>query len=193
MSGYLQNVMDYSILSHMEGATNNPKDKRNFHEIAERRKDIRKAARDLATVDGSSVFDKHYREPLEEANKQAFGFRVKDFGSFAGAREALKKQKAEYEAVVLKDAADIDYEAIVAKTPEISDVRRVMQDIAALKDFRMRRMFEILSPKTSLSTKQRNRGVLKTIEEEIEAGEKKWNNPIHQFYTKQNFLGTKKI
>lgn len=159
----------------MEGTPNQTpenslKNKPNFHEISEKRKELRKAIGELG--DKSSIFEKHYKKPLEEANEQAAEFKVADFGGLKEAKEALKKQKAEHEAEVLEDGADIDYEAILEQTPEVSEIQRAMKNIVDLKDFRMRRMFEILSPETSLSTKKRNEAVLKTIKEEIEAGEK---------------------
>ena len=140
----------------------------NFHEVFEKRKELRRAASELG--DKGVIFNKHYKKPLEEANEQASEFRVADFGGLKEAKEALKKQKAEHEAEVLKDGADIDYDAILEETPEIAEVQKVMKNIVDLKDFRMRRMFEILSPETSLSAKKRNEAVLKTIKEEIEIG-----------------------
>jgi MoxR-like ATPase len=155
----------------MEGKSNQTSEnKPNFHEISEKRKELRKAIRELG--DKRTIFDKHYKKPLEEANKQASEFKVSDFGGLKKAKEALKKQKAEHKAEVLKDGADIDYKAILEETPEISEVQRVMKNIVDLKDFRMRRMFEILSGETSLSTKKRDEAVLKTIKEEIEVEEK---------------------
>ena len=48
---------------------------------------------------------------------------------------------------------------------------KTLENLADLKDFRMKRMFETLSPKTSLTTIKRNEGVLETIKEEIKNGE----------------------
>lgn len=154
---------------HNQTPENSLENKTNFHEISEKRKELRKAIGELG--DKNSIFEKHYKKPLKEVNEEAAKFRVANFGSLKEAKEALKKQKAEYEAEILEDGADIDYEAILEQTPEVSEVQKAMKNIVNLKDFRMRRMFEILSPETSLSTKNRNEAVLKTIKEEIEAGE----------------------
>ncbi len=147
--------------------------KPNFHEVSEKRKELRKVVAELAGK--GPVFDKHYKGPLEEANKQASGFKVPDLGNNWGgmkvAVEALRKQKAEYDAEVAKDGAHIDYEEILKTTPEVGQVQKLMENIADLKDFRMRRMFEILSPGTSLSAKKRNEAVLKTVKEEIAVNE----------------------
>jgi hypothetical protein len=154
----------------MEGKSNQTSgNKPNFHEISGKRKELRKAINELG--DKGAIFDKHYKKPLEEANEQASEFRVADFGGLKEAKESLKKQKAEHEAEVLKDSADIDYEAILEETPEVNGAQRLMKNIVDLKDFRMRRMFEILSPETSFSTKKRDEMVLKTIKEEIKMGE----------------------
>jgi hypothetical protein len=143
----------------------------NFHEISENRKELRKAISELG--DTGPIFDKHYKNPLAETDEQASTFKVKDLGGLKGAKEALKKQKAKYEEEVLADRAQIDYEAILQATPEVGEVQKVMENIADLKDFRMRRMFEILSPEITLATKKRNEAVLKTIKEEIGGNEEK--------------------
>ncbi|MCX6716540.1 MAG: AAA family ATPase [Candidatus Taylorbacteria bacterium] len=149
----------------------NSEDTKNFHEISEERKELRKATAELNGR--GAIFDKHYKKPLAEANKQAGEFKVVDFGSLKGAKEALKKQKAENEEEVLADRANIDYEQILKVTPEVGEVQGIMENVADLKDFRMRRMFELLSPKTSVSVKERNKLVLKTVKEEIKAEEEK--------------------
>jgi len=157
---------------------NGLRNKPNFHEISEKRKELRKAIGELG--DKGVIFNKHYKKPLEEANIQASEFRVADFGGLKKAKEALKKQKAEHETEVLEDGADIDYEAILKETPEFREVQKVMKNIVDLKDFRMRRMFEILNPRTSLSAQKRNEAVLKTIKEEIGVGEEELEqaNPL---------------
>ena len=143
----------------------------NFHEISEDRKELRKAISELGGE--GAIFDKHYKKPLAEADEQAGEFKAADFGGLKGAKEALKKQKAEHEEEVLADRAHIDYEQILKVAPEVGEVQGMMENIADLKDFRMRRMFELLSPETSLSAKKRNESVLKTIKEEIKAEEEK--------------------
>jgi DNA polymerase III delta prime subunit len=142
----------------------------NFHEVSENRRELRKAINELGGE--GPIFDKHYKKPLAEANEQASEFKVEDFGGLKGAKETLRKQKAEFEVEAEKDSAYIDYEAILQETPEIEDIQKVMENITDLKDFRMRRMFEILSPQTSLSARKRNEAVLRTVKEEIAVGEK---------------------
>ena len=154
-------------------------EKPNFHEISEERKELRRAIAELdinKNNKGNSdnvIFERHYKKPLEEAQEQAAGFNVASFGGLKGAKEALKKQRAEYEEEAVEDRAHIDYEAILKESPEIGEIVEIMKEIAGDKDFRMRRMFETLSPQTSLSAKKRNEAVLKTLREEIKGGEEK--------------------
>src|SRR3989338_1183536 len=157
---------------------NNAENAPNFHEVSEKRRELRKAISELC--DKGVIFEKHYKKPLEEADQEAGDFKVADFGGTKGAKEALRKQKSEYEKEVLENGADVDYETILKNTPEISEVQKVMENIADLKDFRMRRMFEILDSRTSLPAKKRNEAVLKTIKEEIRDNEEKLEqtNPL---------------
>ena len=146
-------------------------EEQNFHEISKNRKELRKAISELGGK--GAIFEEHYEKPLAEVNEQARKFKVADFGGLKCAKEALKKQKAEHEEEVLADRAHIDYEQIQKVTPEVVETQGIMENVADLKDFRMRRMFELLSPETSLSTKKRNLSVLKTIKEEIKKEEEK--------------------
>lgn len=66
----------------------------NFHKVAEGRKELRKAVTELGAK--GPIFDKHYKEPLAEADRQASEFKVVDFGGLSGAKEILRKQKAEF-------------------------------------------------------------------------------------------------
>ncbi len=163
----------------------------NFHEISEGRKELRKAIKELG--DKGTVFEKNYKKPLAEANERASSFKVADFKDrenpderdhgLKGAKEALRKQKTEYDEGVLEDLEDrahIDYEAILQATPEVGEIQKVMEKISADKDFQMRRMFENSNSRTRESIKKRNEGVLKSISEEIHDGEEKLNkaNPV---------------
>jgi hypothetical protein len=141
----------------------------NFHEVSEERKELRKAVAELGGE--GPIFEKHYKKPLAEADEQAGKFKIADFGGLKGAKEVLKRQKDEYEKEAEGDRAQIDYEQILKATPEVGEVQEVLENIAELKDFRMRRMFELLSPETSLSAKKRNEAVLKTVKGEIAASE----------------------
>ncbi|MCX6717806.1 MAG: AAA family ATPase, partial [Candidatus Taylorbacteria bacterium] len=151
----------------------------NFHEISEDRKELRKAVSELGGK--GAIFDKHYKKPLQDMDRQAGTLKQmldeinkgKKPEERKSAKEFLKAQKTEYEAVAEKDGANIDYEQILKTTPELGEVQKVMENISDLKDFRMRRMFELLSPETSLSAKKRNEAVLKTLKEEIKIEEEK--------------------
>ncbi len=154
-------------------------DETNFHEVSENRKELRKA---IAELGGEGpIYEKHYKKPLEDADEQAGTLKRvlnkinkgKEQGERKSAKEFLKEQKDEYKEGVEKDSAHIDYRVILKVTPEVGEVQKVLENIADLKDFRMRRMFELLSPETSLSAKKRNEAVLKTIKAEIRAEEEK--------------------
>jgi MoxR-like ATPase len=145
----------------------------NFHEVSERRKDIRKAALELGG--NGAIFDKHYKKPLQEVNEEAGIFKMENFGGFSGAKKALKKQKAEYEENVT-ERSHSEYEEIFETSPDVEEALKIMNDIADLKNFRMRRMFEILGGRTSPETKKRNESVLKTVKEEIAGLEEKLKN-----------------
>ncbi len=144
-------------------------DSPNFHEVSEERKGLRKTVKELG--DNEVIIEKHYKKPLETVEARASDFKIANFGGLTGAKQALGKQKTQYEEKVLQDGANIDYEAILQTTPEIGEVQKVLEDIADLKDFRMRRMFELLSPDTSMSVRKRNEAVLITIKEEIKSKE----------------------
>jgi MoxR-like ATPase len=155
----------------------------NFHEISEQRKELKKAISELGIKTGEGkvnsdtpegvIFNKHYKKPLEDVDTQASKFKIADFGGLEGAKDALRRQKTEHEQESLQDRAHIDYESILKTTPQVGEVQKTMENISDLKDFRMRRMFEILSPQTSLSARKRNEGVLKTIKGEIKTSEEK--------------------
>jgi len=144
----------------------------NFHEIAENRKELRKALSELGDKNGA-IFEQHYKKPLDEVQKQASTFKVADFTGLKGAKEALKKQKNEYEQNLAENQSQIDSEAILKETPEMGETQKIIENISDLKDFRMRRMFETLNPQTSLPARKRNESVLKTVKKEIKDGENK--------------------
>ncbi len=154
----------------------------NFHEIYEKRKELKQAINELgidSDEDSSKkrIFEKHYKKDKEAVDEKAAGFSVEDFkteekGGLSGAKETLRKQKAEYEKGLLKDRAQIDYEIIEGETPEIKVPLKARQEITDLKDFRMRRMLDVLNPKVSLAVKKGIEPVLETVNEEIEENEK---------------------
>ncbi|MBN2093778.1 MAG: AAA family ATPase, partial [Candidatus Zambryskibacteria bacterium] len=144
----------------------------NFHEISEQRKELRKAITDLKSSNGA-IFEKFYKEPMEEINAKAREFKIEDYESFGEAKETLKKQKTEYESEILGNRANIDYEEILKTEPEIDPVLKEIKNIDELKRFRMRRQFEILDPTVSFSTKKRNENVIKMANSEIKTSEGK--------------------
>ncbi|MFA6227275.1 MAG: AAA family ATPase [Candidatus Paceibacterota bacterium] len=159
----------------------------NFHEISEGRKELRKAIQELDIKEGdesspeTEIFEKHYKGEKEALDKKASAFKIADFkdkknpnpedSGLKGAKEALRKQKTEYEGNLAENSSQIDQEAILGENPEIADVLKTVENISDLKDFRMRRMLEILDKRISLPTRKRNEAVLKTIKEELEASE----------------------
>jgi len=151
--------------------------KPNFYDISQKRKGLRKAVNELGINDSSKkddlktsqdvIFDKHYQQPLVELNQDASAFKIEDYGGVKGAVNFLKQEKTNFEASLLAGHTTVDFETIEAEIPAIKKVREAIENIADLKDFRMRRMFEILDPRVSLNVKKRNEAVLKTVKEEI--------------------------
>jgi DNA polymerase III delta prime subunit len=178
----------------MEKLPVNQKSPENFHDVSKKRKDLRRAINELgidvneaysdtvenSTKDKSSkqkIFEKYYKKEKEALDTKASTFKIADFktaekGGLTSAKEALRKQKGEHERQISKDHAQIDYEAIEKETPEIEVPRKAMQEIADLKDFRMRRMFDTLNPKVSLAVKKGIEPVLESVNEEIKENEK---------------------
>ncbi|MFA6258979.1 MAG: AAA family ATPase, partial [Candidatus Paceibacterota bacterium] len=150
---------------------NNLENETNFYGLSKERKGIRKIKKELGGK--GVIFDKHYKEPLDDINKQASEFKIANYGKLENAKKLIEKQKDEYELKILKDRAGVDYETILKETPEIGEIKEIMENITSLENFRMQRMFEILSPDTSLSVKTRNEAVLNTIKEEIAIEKKK--------------------
>ena len=141
----------------------------NFAQIAQQRNELRQAVRELGSdrnnpdsVEGS-IFVKHYQKELEALNMKAKAFKVADVGGLAKAKEMLHRQKEE----LLKQNSGLDLDVILTETPVIKEILETMENIADLKDFRMKRILEILNPDISLVTKKRNESVLKTIKNEI--------------------------
>ncbi|KKS76457.1 MAG: hypothetical protein UV50_C0021G0001, partial [Parcubacteria group bacterium GW2011_GWB1_42_9] len=157
------------------------KNQPNFHGVAEERRGLRRAINELGLDNKSrstglgskdTILQKHYREPLDDLDQTASAFKISEHGGVRGAVDFLKQQKSAFENQILADRARIDYEAIGAETPAIQKIQKALENIADLKDFRMRRMFEILNPKVSLTVRKRNEAVLKTVKEEIAQTEK---------------------
>lgn len=143
----------------------------NFHEVGERRAELRRA---IAELGGKGpIIEKHYKKPLEEANRQASGFSIKEMGGLEMAKKVLREQKTKYEKEKDENVVAVDYEAIYKTTPELEGILSQNENISDLKDFRMRRMFELLNPQTTLATRKRNEAVLQTVRGEIALAEEK--------------------
>src|SRR3989344_3012780 len=206
--------MNYSIIRLMEkipvGASEN---KENFHEVFEKRLELKKLAKELGldvqkleetknTSEGK-IFDAYYKADFDELNKKASTFKISDFGpkdaSNTGrlkeAIETMKKQKAQYdsqlsesERKILEDHAKIDYEKIFAEYEGLKKVLHTKNTISILKDFRMKRMFEILNPKIGATIKNKNEKILESIQTEIDGCENKLQNEDQTLVRQAEFL-----
>ena len=137
MVKFLQNSMNYRIILLMEKIpVNTPENKENFHEVFEKRLELKKLALELGldvqaleetknTPEGK-IFDTYYKSDFDELNKRASTFKIADFGQkdssnmemerLKDALETIKKQKIQYdshllenERKILEDQAQIDY------------------------------------------------------------------------------------
>ena len=172
----------------MEGIPNNSIEKHgeisNFHQIYEDRLRIKKIARyefglDLDNTKDSTnspffaIFNKYYKKEYDELNEKARQFKKEDFKGEGEAKKVLQKQKIEHEKSWAENIAQIDYEKIYSDYPELKEVLDVKNSISALKDFRMKRTFEILNPKVGIKIKDRNEKILGAIQTEIEDNKNK--------------------
>ncbi len=156
----------------------------NFHEIAEERKALRNTAKELRYK--GAVFEKHYKKPLKDLDDQASSFKITNFFEkdkrelltkselMGRAKSELRKQKARYderrtydERRILEENMYMDYESLSASSPEVIPVKTMFDEISELKDFQMKRMFEIMDPHTSLAVRKTSEAVLNTVREEI--------------------------
>ena len=192
------------------GASEN---KENFHEVFEKRLELKKLAKELGldvqkleetknTSEGK-IFDAYYKADFDELNKKASTFKISDFGpkdaSNTGrlkeAIETMKKQKAQYdsqlsesERKILEDQAQIDYEKIFTEYADLKKVLHTKNTISILKDFRMKRMFEILNPKIGATIKNKNEKILESIQTEIDGCENKLQNEDQTLVRQAEFL-----
>jgi hypothetical protein len=80
---------------------NSTEDIHNFHEVSERRKELRKAIGELGN--NGTVFEKHYKGEKESLDRKASGFKVADFkdkenpspedSGLKGAKKLLENRK----------------------------------------------------------------------------------------------------
>ena len=189
----------------MEGTPNKSIEKQNeitnFHQVFEDRLRIKKIARDEFgldlenTKDSSNsplfaIFNKYYRQEYDELNEKAKLFKKTDFKENE-AKIELQKQKTEYEKNGAENIAQIDYEKIFTDYPELKEILNTKNTISVLKDFRMKRMFEILNPKVGVIVKNKNGEILESIKTEIENSENKLQNKDQIFVRQAEFLGYK--
>ncbi len=195
---------------------NSQENEQNFHEIFEKRLELKRIAKELGldvtklkeennTPEGK-IFSMYYKSDFEELDQKASTFKIVDFGekdaSFKKtadeAVESIKKQKIEYDEQLLKeehnnllDQAQIDYEKIFADNGEIKEILDAKNTISLLKDFRMKRMFEILNPRIGVTVKNKNEKILWTIQAEIENISNKIQNEDPTLVRQSEFLENK--
>ena len=169
--------MNYRIISTMEGIPGGKGKQQNFHEVFEERKGLKRELKKLDENSGKAAKGvdsfkvKLFEEELETSNAKAKKFRIADFSTLGEAKKALRAQKTKYGEKISKDQTGIDYEAILEATPEIGDVKNIIEDIKDLRDFRMQKMFELLNPSTPQATKTRNEKFLAKIIDELQKKE----------------------
>ena len=164
--------------------------------------DVNKLKEKQNTPEGK-IFDTYYKEDYEELDKKASAFKVSDFGEkdssnmdrLKKALESLKKQKVSYdtqlsenERKILEDQAQIDYEKIFAEYGELKEILDTKNTISVLKDFRMKRMLEILNPKIGANVKEKNEKILVSIQAGIEDSKNKLKNEDQPFVRQAEFL-----
>lgn len=172
----------------MEGIHNKSIEKQdeisNFHQVFVDRLRIKKIVKDELGLDLErikddqdspliDIFNKYYKPEYDELNEKAKQFKGADFGGLNEAKTELQKQKTEYEKSATENIAQIDYEKIFSDYPELKEVLDTKSSISALKDFRMKRTFEILNPKIGIKIKDKNEKILSTIQAEIEKSKDK--------------------
>ncbi len=188
----LQNLINCRIMLIMEGLSNKSIEKQgetpNFHQVFEDRLRIKKILRDELGLDLENIkdnsnsplfaiFDKYYKQEYDELNEKAKHFKKEDFKeSEGGAKIELKKQKTEYEKSSAENVTQIDYKKIFVDYPELKEILDTQSSISLLKDFRMKRTFEILNPKIGIKVKDKNEKILETIQIEIQGNKNKLEN-----------------
>ncbi len=75
------------------------KNKPNFHEISEKRKELRKASGEIGNK--GAIFYKHYKKPLEEIQEQSSQFKMADFGGLKGAKVARTPKFAHQSCIII--------------------------------------------------------------------------------------------
>ncbi len=144
----------------------------NFYEVAQRRRDLRQELKRVRPeLDNQDpLLDRAYKEPLAEVEEQASRFKIADFkkpensSGLRGAIDFLKGQKASYE-------KSLESETSPAIAPELAEVLRMKEIVKRYKEFRLRRMLEILDRSISPTTRKRNESILRLITEEIKNSE----------------------
>lgn len=173
----------------------------NYHKVFQKRLDIKKAVSDLGFKDGNSglkkkIYEKHYKEDEEALGEEASNFKIKELGGLSPARELLKRQKEafnkEVAEEVIRESACIDYELIFKENPKLGSVLNKKEEIRELKDFRMKKIFELQNPGIRKAVKDRDEEVIETLKDEIINEEKELNNNDISLLQQAKFLEYKK-
>ena len=150
----------------------------NFHKVFEDRLELKKTIKNefgITKNGGGSdldafkkkIYEKHYKDDLVDLEDKASSFSIEENGGFSESKKILKNQKKEYEKELLNNLSKIDYSSIRKENPQISKVQESLEEISKLKDYRIHKIFEILDPKCSKETKERNEKILDSVKNEI--------------------------
>ena len=150
----------------------------NFHKVFEDRLELKKTIKNefgITKNGGGSdldafkkkIYEKHYKDDLVDLEDKASSFSIEENGGFSESKKILEKQKNEYEKELLNNLSKIDYSSIRKENPQISKVQESLEEISKLKDYRIHKIFEILDPKCSKETKERNEKILDSVKNEI--------------------------
>ncbi|MEK7498763.1 MAG: AAA family ATPase, partial [Patescibacteria group bacterium] len=162
----------------------------NFHQVFEERLRIKKIVEDelgldVDTIEEHSssplvtVFNTHYKEEYDTLHEKAKQFRVADFKGLGEATKELRRQKTEYEKSLTEQSTDIDYETIFEGNAALRGIVDIKNSLSTLRNFRMKRMFEMLDPKIRSQVKDKNEKILETVQREIQKGTKTLEQEDH--------------
>ena len=151
----------------------------NFHQVFEERLRIKKIVEDelgldVDTIEEHSssplvtVFNTHYKEEYDTLHEKAKQFRVADFKGLGEATKELRRQKTEYEKSLTEQSTDIDYETIFEGNAALRGIVDIKNSLSTLRNFRMKRMYEMLDPKIRSQFKDKYVNILETLQREIQ-------------------------
>ena len=150
----------------------------NFHKVFENRLELKKTIKNEFGVTKNSgesdldgfkkkIYEKHFKDDLASLEDKASSFKIEENGGLSESKKILEKQRQAYEQEILRDLSQIDYFAIRKENPQICKVQDSMEEISNLKDYMMKKLFEILDPKSSKDTKNRDAQIIDSIKAEI--------------------------